>query len=66
MDDNKNIRPFTEMDSKELFVTLTGGNGVIAQIKLLNTIKDYLMKYGDMSDLVTMVKTMAEEMRKLQ
>ncbi len=55
------IRPFTEMSSKELFVILTGGEGIMEQTILRNIIHEYLMKYGDTADLVTMVHKMAEE-----
>jgi len=55
------IRPFTEMSSKELFVILTGGKGIMEQTLLRNIIHEYLMKYGDTADLVTMVRKMAEE-----
>ena len=57
----EDIRPFTEMSSKELFVILTGGKGIMEQTVLRNIIHDYLMKYGDPADLVTMVRKMAEE-----
>ena len=32
MEDVKDIKPFTEMTSRELFVILTGGGGVMQQI----------------------------------
>ena len=57
----EDIRPFTEMSSKELFVILTRGEGIMEQTVLRNIIHDYLMKYGDTADLVTMVRKMAEE-----
>ena len=57
----EDIRPFTEMSSKELFVILTGGEGIMEQTVLRNIIHDYLMKYADTADLVTMVRKMAEE-----
>lgn len=57
----ENIKPFTEMTSKELFVILTGGQGVMKQMYLQNTLKEYVTKYGDTTDLVTMVRKVAEE-----
>ena len=56
----KEIKPFTEMDSKELFSVLTGGHGIMAQMNLQNILRDYLHKHKDTADLVTMVRTMAE------
>ena len=55
------IKPFTEMTSRELFVILTGGQGVMRQMYLQNILKEYLNRYGDTTDLVTMVRTVAEE-----
>ena len=57
----ENIKPFTEMTSKELFVILTGGQGVMKQMYLQNTLIEYVTKYGDTTDLVTMVRKVAEE-----
>ena len=54
------IKPFTEMTSTELFVILTGGRGVMQQMYLQNILKEYLTKYKDMADLVTMVHEVAE------
>ena len=61
MDEKNNIKPFTEMTSTELFIILTGGRGVMEQMYLQNVIKEYLKKYGEASDLVTMVSKVAEE-----
>lgn len=58
----ENIKPFTEMTSAELFVILTGGRGVMEQMYLQNVLKEYLRKHKDMSDLVTMVHAVAEDM----
>lgn len=55
------IKPFTEMTARELFIVLTGGEGIIAQMNLQNILKEYVHKYGDTTDLVTMVHKMAEE-----
>ena len=54
------IRPFTEMTSKELFIILTGGRGVMEQMYLRNILKEYLEKHEDTADLVTMVRSVAE------
>ena len=59
----ENIKPFTEMTSAELFVILTGGRGVMEQMYLQNVLKEYLRKHKDMSDLVTMVHAVAEDMK---
>jgi hypothetical protein len=53
--------PFTQMTTEELFVVLTGGNGIMAQISLQDIVEDYRKKYGEISDLVTMVHKMADE-----
>ena len=58
----ENIKPFTEMASAELFVILTGGRGIMEQMYLQNVLKEYLRKHKDMSDLVTMVHAVAEDM----
>ena len=57
----ENIKPFTEMDRRELFTVLTGDRGIVAQMNLQNIIRDYVRKFGDTTDLVTMVRKMAEE-----
>ncbi len=57
----ENIEPFTEMTSKELFVILTGGEGLMKQMYLQKILETYVKRYGDTADLVTMVKTVAEE-----
>ena len=49
------VKPFTEMTSTELFIILTGGRGVMQQM--------YLQKYKDTSDLVTMVHTVAQDVK---
>ena len=59
--DIDNIKPFTEMDSRELFLVLTGEKGVIAQVNLQSIIKEYVMKHSDTADLVTMVQAVAKE-----
>ena len=64
MENNKDIKPFTEMTSTELFIILTGGRGVMEQMYLQNIIKEYIAKYGAASDLVTMVSTIAEKEEK--
>lgn len=56
----EDITPFTEMTSTELFVILTGGRGVMQQMYLQNILKEYLKKHKDTSDLVTMVRAVAE------
>lgn len=61
MEDVKDIKPFTEMTSRELFVILTGGGGVMQQMYLQNILKEYVTKHGDTADLVTMVRSVAEE-----
>ena len=61
MEDVKDIKPFTEMTSTELFIILTGGRGVMQQMYLQNVLKEYLQKYKDTSDLVTMVHAVAAE-----
>ena len=38
-----------------------GGQGVMKQMYLQNILKEYVHKYGDTTDLVTMVHKMAEE-----
>ena len=53
--------PFTEMTAEELFVVLTGGNGIIAQVNLQEIVEEYREKYGEITDLVTMVHKMADE-----
>ena len=58
----ENIKPFTVMTSAELFVILTGERGVMEQMYLQNVLKEYLRKHKDMSDLVTMVHAVAEDM----
>ena len=55
------IKPFTEMTARELFIVLTGGEGIIAQMNLQNILKEYVTKHGDTTDLVTMVRELAEE-----
>ena len=55
------VKPFTEMTSRELFVILTGGQGVMQQMYLQNILKEYLNRHGDTTDLVTMVRSVAEE-----
>lgn len=55
------IKPFTEMTARELFIVLTGGKGIMAQMNLQSILKEYVHKYGDTTDLVTMVRKMAEE-----
>lgn len=57
----EDIKPFTEMTSRELFVILTGGRGIMKQMYLQNILKEYVMKYGDTTDLVTMIRKVAEE-----
>ena len=57
MDD---VKPFTEMTSRELFVILTGGQGVMQQMYLQDVLKEYLKKHKDTADLVTMVHAVAE------
>ena len=57
----EDIRPFTEMTSRELFTILTGDRGIVPQMNLQNIIRDYIHKYGDTADIVTMVHKMAEE-----
>ena len=57
----ENIKPFTEMDSKELFIILTGGEGIMPQMNLQNIIKEYVERHHDTADLVTMVQTVAKE-----
>ena len=57
----ENIKPFTEMDSKELFIILTGGKGIMEQMNLQNIIKEYVERHHDTADLVTMVRTVAQE-----
>ena len=52
--------PFTQMSTEELFVTLTGGNGFMAQISLQQIVDEYKEKYGDIADLETMVHKMAD------
>ena len=59
--DISDVKPFTEMTSRELFVILTGGQGVMQQMYLQNILKEYLMKYGDTADLVTMVRKVADQ-----
>ncbi len=59
--DLENIKPFTEMTTRELFAVLTGDRGIVNQMNLQNIIRDYVHKYGDYADLVTMVRKMAEE-----
>ena len=49
------------MDSKELFIILTGGKGIMPQMNLQNIIKEYVEKHHDTADLVTMVHTVAKE-----
>ena len=61
MDNIEDIKPFTKMTSRELFVILTGGGGVMQQMYLQNILKEYVTKHGDTADLVTMVHTVAEE-----
>ena len=55
------VKPFTEMSSRELFVILTGDKGIVEQMNLQSILKEYVEKYGDTSDLVTMVHKMAED-----
>lgn len=57
----ENIKPFTEMDSKELFIILTGGKGIMEQMNLQNIIKEYVERHHDTADLVKMVRTVAQE-----
>ena len=57
------VKPFTEMTSTELFIILTGGRGVMQQLYLQNVLKEYLQKYKDTSDLVTMVHTVAQDVK---
>ena len=57
----ENIEPFTEMSSKELFVILTGGEGLMKQMYLQKILETYVKKHGDFADLVTMVQTIAKE-----
>ena len=57
----ENIKPFTEMESKELFIILTGGKGIMEQMNLQNIIKEYVERHHDTADLVTMVRTVAQE-----
>ena len=54
-------KPFTEMTAEELFVVLTGGEGMIAQVNLQEIVEEYREKYGEITDLVTMVHKMADE-----
>ena len=53
--------PFTEMTAEELFVVLTGGDGIIAQVNLQEIVEEYKEKYGEITDLVTMVHKMADD-----
>ena len=57
----ENIEPFTQMTSKELFVILTGGEGLMKKMYLQKILETYLRRHGDYADLVTMVRTVAEE-----
>ena len=49
------------MTAEELFVVLTGGDGIIAQVNLQEIVEEYRDKYGEITDLVTMVHKMADE-----
>jgi hypothetical protein len=53
--------PFTQMTAEELFIVLTGGNGIMAQMNLQQIVEEYKEKYGDVTDLVTMVHKVAED-----
>ena len=57
----EDIEPFTKMTSKELFVILTGGEGLMKKMYLQKILETYLRRHGDYADLVTMVRTVAEE-----
>ena len=57
----ENIEPFTQMTSKELFVILTGGEGLMKKMYLQKILETYVRKHKDTADLVTMVRAVAEE-----
>ena len=57
----EDIEPFTKMTSKELFVILTGGEGLMKKMYLQKILETYLRKHKDTADLVTMVRAVAEE-----
>ena len=57
----EDIEPFTQMTSKELFVILTGGEGLMKKMYLQKILETYVRKHKDTADLVTMVRAVAEE-----
>jgi hypothetical protein len=57
----ENIKPFTEMSARELFLVLTGEKGIIEQMNLQKILREYVEKYGNTADLVTMVHKVAED-----
>lgn len=57
-------KPFTEMTAEELFVVLTGGEGMIAEVNLQEIVEEYRKKHGDITDLVTMVHKVADETKR--
>ena len=57
----EDIEPFTKMTSKELFVILTGGEGLMKKMYLQKILETYVRKHKDTADLVTMVRAVAEE-----
>ena len=57
----EDIEPFTQMTSKELFVILTGGEGLMKKMNLQKILETYVRKHKDTADLVTMVRAVAEE-----
>lgn len=59
--DTENIKSFYEMSNRELFCTLTGDNGFLAQQLLQDIVRKYLAKYSETKDLQTMVRAMIDE-----
>ena len=57
----EDIEPFTKMTSKELFVILTGGEGLMKKMYLQKILETYVRKHKDTADLVTMVRAVAEK-----
>lgn len=57
----ENIKPFTEMSARELFLVLTGEKDIIEQMNLQKILREYVEKYGNTADLVTMVHKVAED-----
>ena len=61
MDQARPEKTMIEMSNRELFCVLTGDRGVMAQMILQETVREYMARHTEEADLRTMVRTVIEE-----